>query len=64
MRPVKRVEFTITRAEMWPWVQAMWTVLWRGGRRIKLTLTGEQTFTFEPDHDEPKPVREGLDHES
>ena len=55
MRPVRRVEFTITRAEIWPWIKTMWLVLWRGGHRIKLTLTGEQTFVFEPDHTEDPP---------
>ena len=47
MKPVKRVEFTITRAEVWPWIQTICGALWYGSYRVNLTLTGEQTFVVE-----------------
>lgn len=54
MNGVKRVDFTITRAEVWPWVVAIARALWRGGVRVKLRLDLEnQTFIMDPDEDKP-----------
>ena len=48
MKPIEGVEFTITRADMWPWVKVLWKVLWYGGYRVRLRLnTDHQIFTME-----------------
>lgn len=45
---MKRVEFTVTRAEVWSWIKTIVIAMWRGGIRVKLHLDKEnQTFIYE-----------------